>query len=172
MGLEQGDPDSPKIPSASHSPYDVIFTCGSRSTSCNFGNQARDFGAVRPACVLYMSWFTATIEIFWLNYLNSSTKLHEKGSITYLIPHNLDSVLFFEFMTHFTASFTFWWVHIFVSVRGSRLEEEVELQARAPRRQAGARRREEERERAAQGPRRQPRLRQTQEDDTLGEQGG
>ena len=60
----------------------------------------------------------------------------------------------------------------FVSVRRARLEEEVELQARAPRRQAGARRREEERERAAQGPRRQPRLRQTQEDDALGEQGG
>ena len=52
------------------------------------------------------------------------------------------------------------------------LSEEVQLQARAARRQAGARRREEERPRAAQGPRRQPRFRPTQEDHPLREQGG
>ena len=60
----------------------------------------------------------------------------------------------------------------FELVRGPQLKEEVQLQARAPRRQAGARRGEEERQGAAQGPRGQPRLRQTQEDDTLREQGG
>ena len=51
-------------------------------------------------------------------------------------------------------------------------EEEVWVQARSTRGEAGSRGGEEEREGAAQGPRGQHRLRQTQEDHPLREQGG